>query len=88
MRLSDQHLAWIEEWIGRRGGGLCMAGGPHSFASGQWNDTSVGKMLPVELTPGARDWDDGADDGPAGHRGRDPPDLASLVRRGGEPRGA
>jgi hypothetical protein len=25
--LSDQHLAWVEEWIGRRGGGLCMAGG-------------------------------------------------------------
>ncbi len=50
--LSDQHLAWIEEWIGRRGGGLCMTGGPRSFASGQWNDTSVGKMLPVELLPG------------------------------------
>ena len=36
--LSDQHLAWIDEWIGRRGGGLCMAGGPNSFASGQWNE--------------------------------------------------
>ena len=47
--LSDQHLAWIDEWIGRRGGGLCMVGGPNSFASGRWNETSVGKMLPVEL---------------------------------------
>ncbi len=56
--LNDQHLAWIEEWIGRRGGGLCMAGGPASFASGGWNETSVGKMLPVELLPGTRDWDD------------------------------
>jgi uncharacterized membrane protein len=56
--LSDQHLAWIEEWIGRRGGGLCMAGGPAGFASGRWNETSVGKMLPVELLPGTRDWDD------------------------------
>jgi uncharacterized membrane protein len=56
--VSDQHLAWIEEWIGRRGGGLCMAGGPHSFASGRWNETSAGKMLPVELLPGARDWDE------------------------------
>ena len=56
--LSDQHLAWIEEWIGRRGGGLCMAGGPYSFATGRWNETSVGKMLPVELLPGARDWDE------------------------------
>ena len=50
--LSDQHLAWIDEWIGRRGGGLCMVGGPNSFASGRWNETSVGQMLPVELAPG------------------------------------
>jgi uncharacterized membrane protein len=55
--LSDQHIAWIDEWIGRRGGGLCMVGGPNSFSSGQWNETSVGKMLPVELVPGTRDWD-------------------------------
>ena len=52
--LSDQHLAWIEEWVGRRGGGLCMVGGPNSFASGRWNETSVGKMLPVELMPAAQ----------------------------------
>jgi uncharacterized membrane protein len=56
--LSDQHLAWIDEWIGRRGGGLCMVGGPNSFASGQWNETSVGKMLPVELMSAGRDWDE------------------------------
>jgi uncharacterized membrane protein len=56
--LSDQHLAWIDEWIARRGGGLCMVGGPNSFASGQWNETPVGKMLPVELMPAARDWDE------------------------------
>ena len=56
--LSDPHLAWIDEWIGRRGGGLCMVGGPNSFASGQWNETSVGKMLPVELVPAGRDWDE------------------------------
>ena len=49
--LSDQHLAWIEEWIGRRGGGLCMVGGPNSFASGRWNETSVGQMLPVRARP-------------------------------------
>jgi uncharacterized membrane protein len=54
--LNDQHLAWIEEWIGRRGGGLCMVGGPNSFSSGRWNDTSVGQMLPVELLPATRDW--------------------------------
>ncbi len=56
--LSDENLAWIEEWVGRRGGGLCMAGGPNSFGSGHWNETSVGQMLPIELAPTARDWDD------------------------------
>jgi uncharacterized membrane protein len=56
--LSDRHVAWIEEWIARRGGGLCMAGGPGSFASGGWNQTPLAKMLPVELLPSARDWDD------------------------------
>jgi uncharacterized membrane protein len=56
--LSDQHLALIEEWVVRRGGGLCMVGGPNSFASGRWNETAVSKMLPVELLPAARDWDD------------------------------
>jgi uncharacterized membrane protein len=56
--LSDQHIAWVEEWIGRRGGGLCMVGGPNSFASGVWNDTAVGKMLPVELLTEGRDWDE------------------------------
>ncbi len=55
--LSDRHLGWIGEWIGKRGGGLCMVGGPSSFASGQWNETAVGKMLPVELIPAGRDWD-------------------------------
>jgi uncharacterized membrane protein len=56
--LNDQNLAWIEEWVGRRGAGLCMAGGPSSFGSGHWNETSVGQMLPVELAPTSRDWDD------------------------------
>lgn len=58
--VSDQQLAWIEDWIGRRGGGLCMAGGPNSFASGRWNESAVAKMLPVELLPPGRDWDDSA----------------------------
>lgn len=58
--LSEQHLAWVDEWIGRRGGGLCMVGGPNSFASGSWNETAVGKMLPLALQPAGRDWDDAA----------------------------
>jgi uncharacterized membrane protein len=55
--LSDQQIAWVEEWVGRRGGGLCMAGGPNSFGSGRWNETLIGTMLPVQLIPAAHDWD-------------------------------
>ncbi len=58
--LTDQHIAWIEDWISRRGGGLCMAGGPNGFTSGQWIGSPVAKMLPVELLPITRDWDDSA----------------------------
>ncbi|APW59166.1 glutamine amidotransferase [Paludisphaera borealis] len=54
--LGDEQLAWLEDWIGHRGGGLCMAGGPNSFASGRWNESSVAKMLPVELSAVGRDW--------------------------------
>jgi len=54
--LSDPHLAWIDDWVARRGGGLMMVGGPHAFGSGRWAATSVGKMLPLEVADG-RDWD-------------------------------
>jgi uncharacterized membrane protein len=54
--LGDQALAWLDEWVGRRGGGLCMVGGPNSFAAGQWRGTAVDKMLPIELLPTGRDW--------------------------------
>jgi uncharacterized membrane protein len=54
--LSDEVLGWIDEWIGKRGGGLLMAGGPRSFGAGGWTDTAVERMLPVEF-PGSVDWD-------------------------------
>ncbi len=54
--LDDKSMGWVDEWIGRRGGGLCMAGGPNAFGSGGWADTPVGRMLPVAVDPGA-DWD-------------------------------
>lgn len=57
--LTDEHLAWIEPWIGQRGGGLCMIGGENSFASGGWNDTPLAGMLPVEMQAGADDWSSG-----------------------------
>jgi hypothetical protein len=35
-----------------------MVGGPNSFGSGRWAETTVGRMLPVELESGGRDWDE------------------------------
>ncbi|HUY91548.1 MAG TPA: hypothetical protein VMV10_22600 [Pirellulales bacterium] len=57
--LSDEQMAWLEPWIGQRGGGLCMIGGENSFASGGWQDTPVAAMLPVEMQPGGDDWSAG-----------------------------
>jgi uncharacterized membrane protein len=54
--LSDEVLGWVEEWIGKRGGGLLMAGGPRSFGSGGWTGTPVERMLPVEFL-GSEDWE-------------------------------
>jgi uncharacterized membrane protein len=56
--LSDKCMGWIDEWIGRRGGGLCMVGGSNSFGSGRWAETSIGRMLPVEIESSGRDWDE------------------------------
>ncbi len=53
--LTTAQIDWIEEWVGQRGGGLLMAGGPGSFSSGRWNDTKIADMLPVELLPSG-DW--------------------------------
>jgi len=54
--LSDEVLGWVEEWIGKRGGGLLMAGGPRSFGAGAWTGTAVERMLPVEFLS-SPDWD-------------------------------
>jgi uncharacterized membrane protein len=54
--LSDEVLGWVEEWIGKRGGGLLMAGGPRSFGAGNWTGTALERMLPVEFL-GTNDWD-------------------------------
>ncbi len=54
--LGDQILGWVDEWIGKRGGGLLMGGGPRSFGAGGWTGTAVERMLPVEFL-GAADWD-------------------------------
>lgn len=54
--LSDEVLGWVEEWIGKRGGGLLMAGGPRAFSGGAWQGTVVERMLPVEFA-GETDWE-------------------------------
>jgi uncharacterized membrane protein len=54
--VPDELLGWVEEWIGKRGGGLVMAGGPRSFGAGTWTGTAVERMLPVEFGSAA-DWD-------------------------------
>lgn len=53
---TETQIAWIDEWIRLRGGGLCMFGGEHSFASGGWDQTPLGAMLPIEMLPGGSDW--------------------------------
>jgi uncharacterized membrane protein len=54
--LTDQVLDWVERWVGNRGGGLLMAGGPRSFGAGGWAGTAVERMLPVEFRS-APDWE-------------------------------
>jgi uncharacterized membrane protein len=54
--LSDEILGWVDRWVGNRGGGLLMAGGPRSFGAGGWTGTAVERMLPVEIL-GTADWE-------------------------------
>lgn len=54
----DKQLEWIQEWVGQRGGGLLMVGGPRSFGSGGWEGTKIAEMLPVDFLNGP-DWNSG-----------------------------
>ncbi len=56
--LTDEQLGWLEEWVERRGAGLCMAGGPQSFGDGGWADSAVGRMLPLDVPEQATWLDD------------------------------
>lgn len=46
---TPKQLEWIENWVRRRGGGLCMVGGRNSFGGGQWADTQIANILPVQF---------------------------------------
>ena len=52
---SETQLQWIEQWIGERGAGLMMVGGPSSFSSGGWQGSLLEPVLPVTLAESA-DW--------------------------------
>ena len=52
---TEQQLAWLEKWVGQRGGGLLMVGGQRSFRAGGWDDTPLAEMLPVEMR-NENDW--------------------------------
>ena len=58
---TKQQLEWIDTWIEKRGGGLMMVGGEHSFASGGWQGTSIARMLPVMLSGAESDWNPAAE---------------------------
>ncbi len=48
----DQQLL-LRNFVARRGGGFLMLGGPDSFASGKYDRTPIGDLLPVYLTGAA-----------------------------------
>lgn len=53
---TEDQLDWIEQWIEKRGGGLCMIGGPNSFAAGGWKDEVIERMLPIEMGDSSSEW--------------------------------
>ncbi|HUG68957.1 MAG TPA: glutamine amidotransferase, partial [Pirellulaceae bacterium] len=57
---TDEQIEWIDRWVSQRGAGMCMLGGPYSFASGGWSGDTIEKMLPVVMNDNTLDWDPGA----------------------------
>ena len=49
---TEEQLAWIDDWIGKRGAGLCMVGGTVSFTGGGWDRSPLERILPVQLGQG------------------------------------
>ncbi len=59
---TPDQMALVRDFVGRRGGGLLMLGGPDSFADGKYDRTPIGDLLPVYLDRPAAGRD------PAGYR--------------------
>ena len=49
---TQDQLSLLQQFVSRRGGGLLMLGGNHSFGEGGYQRTAVGEMLPVYLDRG------------------------------------
>lgn len=49
---TQDQLSLLQQFVSRRGGGLLMLGGNHSFGEGGYQRTAVGDMLPVYLDRG------------------------------------
>ena len=77
--LCDEHLAWIDEWVGRRGGGLCMVGGAQQLCLRPLErdfrrPDASGGACPRRPRLGR-----GAGERPRDSPRRSPPDMASFV---------
>mgnify|MGYP003633799764 CR=1 FL=1 len=46
---TQEQQELIDQFVSRRGGTVVMLGGQESFQSGKWENTSVGRLLPVYL---------------------------------------
>ena len=46
---TPDQQALVRKFVSQRGGGLLMLGGPDSFASGKYDRTPIGELLPVYL---------------------------------------
>lgn len=53
---SDELLSWLDEFVSKRGGGVCMIGGPNSFRSGNWQGTPLESLLPVRFGGATEGW--------------------------------
>lgn len=53
---SDELLTWLDEFVSKRGGGVCMIGGPNSFRSGNWHGTPMESLLPVQFSDAPDGW--------------------------------
>ncbi len=49
--LTQEQMNLIDRFVAQRGGTVVMLGGKESFQGGGWNNTPVGRLLPVYLDP-------------------------------------